>query len=73
MAIEMRTSKPTRKQLFFAALNIAGLTQEAWAEQTGVTSYHLYLVLKGDRHSPPLMEKVDAFIEKQITTAASAA
>ena len=72
MALQKRSGKPTRKQLFLAALNIADLTQEQWAEDAGVTYFHLYLVLKGERESAPLVEKIDAFIAEQLAAATAA-
>lgn len=67
-----QSSKPTRKQLFLGALDFAGKTQEQWAEEAGVTYYHLYLVLKGERDSAPLWEKIDAFIAEQLAAASAA-
>jgi hypothetical protein len=43
-----------------------------FCREHGVTPGHLYKVLSGERQSPPLVEKVDAFIAKHVPTAASA-
>lgn len=67
-----QTSKPSRKQLFLGALDFAGMTQEQWADQAGISYQHLYLVLKGERKSPPLCEKIDAFVAEQLAAASAA-
>lgn len=71
----VRHQTPGRKERFEAALKLAGLTAEEWAavpeEQGGggeITRQHLYLVLKGERQSPPLLARIDAFIDKMAPT-----
>jgi hypothetical protein len=44
----------------------------AFAREHDVTPGHLYKVLSGERQSPPLEAKVDAFIEKHVPAPASA-
>lgn len=49
-----------------AALAIARMTQTDWAESHDVTQGHLSQVLSGRRESLTLVEKIDAFIAKQL-------
>ena len=70
----LRNRTPDRKARFEAALKLAGLKAEDWAgmpEEDGgggeVTRQHLYLVLKGERVSPPLIARIDAFIERMAS------
>ena len=66
-AERMPYSGKVRKALFKAALELADLTAEQWCDQHGdVTTPHLYRVLSGERESPPLESKIDAFIEMQF-------
>lgn len=67
----MQRTKDTRKARFRAALALAGLTAEQWAEREGITASHLSRVLAGERDSSRLLEKVDAFTEKHLKTAAA--
>lgn len=76
----LRHQTPDRKARFEAALKLAGLTAEQWAaapEILGgggeITRQHLYLVLKGERQSPPLIARIDAFIEQMAAVMAAAA
>jgi predicted transcriptional regulator len=69
MAIKKQPGKPSRKQRFLAALDIAGLTQESWAAREGITYQHLYMVLKGERESQSLMDRIDAFVIEQLRAA----
>lgn len=62
----MPNQKTSRKALFRAAVAVAGLTQEQWAESEGVTGGHLSNVLAGKRESRELLDKVDAFIAKHM-------
>lgn len=55
-----------RKRLFKAALAVAEMTAEQFAEAEGVTSGHLSNVLNGKRESGSLTEKVDVFIAKHM-------
>lgn len=70
------TSKPTertaeeRRAEFKAAIALARTTVEQWCVDQGVTTGHLYQVLREQRESPPLVAKVDAFIAAQFATAA---
>lgn len=62
----MPKAKSTRKQLFRAALSIAGMTMRQWAEKHGVTDSHVAHVLAGDRESISLTAKMDEFIDKHL-------
>ena len=66
---EMQRSDDTRKR-FRAALALAGLTQEQWAEQEGVTPSHLSRVLAGERDSQRLMDRLSAFTRKYVKSVA---
>lgn len=68
----MPRAKTSRKQLFRAALAIAGLTQEQWASGEGVTSGHLSQVLSEKRESLTLSGKIDAFVREHLKERASA-
>lgn len=65
----MATKETTRKARFRAALALAGLTQEQWATEIGVTAGHLTHVLAGRRDSKTLIEKVEAFTKKHVKAA----
>ena len=54
----------TRKARFRAALIRAGMTQGEWAEKNEMVREHLNRVLNGHVLSPPVTEKIDAFIEE---------
>lgn len=58
----MRQIRPDRKRKFKAALALAGLTAQQWAEKEGVTRQHLNSTLNDESESKPLTEKIDAFI-----------
>lgn len=62
----MPKQKPSRKQLFRAALALAGIDAEQFAAQAGVTGGHVSQVLDGKRESKTLTDKVDAFVEKHL-------
>lgn len=64
----MRTTD-TRRKRFKAALALAGLTLAKWADKEGVTRQHVNEVLKGERVSAPLNEKIDRFIESYLVAA----
>jgi DNA-binding XRE family transcriptional regulator len=70
MGRKVTREKEMRKRRFAAALALAGLTREEWAAQIGISSKHLYYVLRGERDSATLDAKVDAFIEEHLTVAA---
>jgi hypothetical protein len=59
---------PTRKQRFNAALDLAGLTQEAWRTQYySVSAQHLNEVLNGERTaSAGLDAAIDEVIAKYL-------
>lgn len=58
---------PTRKERFNAAIRLASLSQEEWADLHDVSSEHVRLVLKGDRvGSAVLNAAIDATIEKYL-------
>lgn len=62
----MPTQPTDRKRLFRAALAVAEMTAEQFAEGEGVTSGHLSNVLNGKRESGSLTDKVDAFVAKHM-------
>lgn len=70
------SSKPTardgetRRAEFKAAIALARTTVENWCADNGITTGHLYQVLREERESPPLIAKVDAFIDKHVASAA---
>jgi hypothetical protein len=78
----MSTAHPSRKlppratgraKAFKVAIVNAETTVLAFAEAADVTPGHLYKVLSGERQSPPLLEKIDAFIAQHTPAASSAA
>ena len=52
---------------------LAGMNQGEWAEDEGITAGHLSLVLKGERESQRLTDKIDAFIAKHLPQSAKIA
>jgi hypothetical protein len=62
----MSKAKTSRKQLFRAALAIAGLTAEQWGAREGVTSGHLSMILSGVRYNEGIVERIDAFTKQQL-------
>jgi hypothetical protein len=64
--LNMAKPKQTRKQLFRAALALAGMSAKKWCELNEVTDGHLWQVLRGERVSVSLTEKVDQFIDKHL-------
>jgi hypothetical protein len=62
----MPRTRATRKRLFRAALGGAGLTARQWAEAQGLSDGHLSNLLAGTKENPSVIEKVDAFIDKQL-------
>lgn len=58
-----------RRRRFFAALALAGMTQEDFADKHGVTGTQVYFVLRGERESRTLDEKIDAFISDHLPVA----
>ena len=63
----MPKAKTSRKQLFRAALAIASLTAEQWADKEGVTAGHVSQVLSGKRESLTLNDKIDAFVREHLS------
>lgn len=59
----MRKLKVNRKARFKAALALAGMRVGDFALAAGVTRQHLGAVLRSERDSGTLVEKVDAFIK----------
>lgn len=55
-----------RRAEFKAAIAIARTTIGAWCYAHNVTTGHLYQVIRGDRESPPLVAKIEAFIAEQL-------
>lgn len=62
----------SRKARFRAALALAGMTQAEWCEREQYSVNHLYLYFRGDRPSPPLDAKIDAFIAEHLPAHAAA-
>jgi hypothetical protein len=62
----MPKAKTSRKQLFRAALAIAGLSAGEWAEQQGITPQWLSMVLNSKADSITLNKKIDAFVKEWI-------
>lgn len=62
----MAKAKTSRKQLFRAALAIAGLTAAEWAEHEGITAQWLSMVLSGKNVSLTLSEKIEAFTREHV-------
>ena len=58
----MRQIRPDRKRKFKAALALAGLTAQQWAEKERITRQHLNATLNNESESKPLTEKIDGFI-----------
>lgn len=56
----------SRKARFRAAVALARITAKDWCAEQDITEGHLYQVLRGDRPSPPLIAKIDAFIARQL-------
>lgn len=67
----MAKAKTSRKQLFRAALAIAGLTAGQWAQREGITGNYLSQVLGGKLKSKRLDTKIDAFTEKHLSSASA--
>lgn len=70
MNMTVQTRSRLRKKQFRAALALAEMTQEEWADKQEVDSSHLSRVLSGERESATLCEKVDAFITKYFPESA---
>jgi gp16 family phage-associated protein len=64
-----RVQMRERTRRFHAALKLAGLSIAKWAKQHDLSRGHVYSVLNG-RESPPLIAKIDAFIEQHLGQAA---
>ena len=64
--------KANRKQLFRAALALAGLTARDWAEREGISESYLSFVLNGKRESDALNEKINAFTNGMMGKRATA-
>jgi gp16 family phage-associated protein len=58
--------KTSRKQLFKAALAIAGVTAAQWASNNDLSPEHVSFVLNGKRESARLIAKIDAFIVEHV-------
>ena len=71
--LTMPNTALTRKARFRAALALAGLTAEQWAEQNDVTPSHLSHVLTGKRESRSLTDKIDAFTKEHLPRGAAVA
>jgi hypothetical protein len=66
----MPTSVETRKARFRAALALAGMTQESWAESENYTPGYLSNVLSGRFESMTLWDKIDDFTKKHLKSVA---
>lgn len=66
MSRTIRKPLMSRQSRFRAALALARMTIGEWVEANGVTRSHVYQVLRGDRKSASLVEKIDAFIDKHL-------
>jgi hypothetical protein len=62
----MAKQKTSRKQLFRAALAIAGLTAAEWADREKITAQWLSMVLNEKHSSLTLTEKIDAFTRAHL-------
>ena len=62
----MPKAKTSRKQLFRAALAIAGMTAEQWGQKEDVTSGHLSMILSQKRRNEVIEGKIDDFIGKHL-------
>ena len=60
-----------RKARFKAALALAGLSQKEYAENWGVTSNYVAMVIRGDRESADWLEQIDSYIAEQEKKAAA--
>jgi hypothetical protein len=63
---ERRKAKETRNREFRAALALAGLTGQQFADRHQVSFGHLWQVVRGDRDSLTLETEIDAFIAKHL-------
>ena len=62
----MPARRPSRKDQLRTALKEAELSHEEFAEQLGVSYQHLYLVVRGKRQSPRVLEAVELLIAKHL-------
>lgn len=62
----------SRRKAFKKALALAEKTAEQWCSDNGYSEGHLYQVFRGDRESPPMLAKIDAFIAKHLPQQAPA-
>lgn len=62
----VQTEEEMRKAHFEASLALARTTARDWAKEHGVTAGHLSKVLKGERESASLTEKIDGFIAEHL-------
>jgi hypothetical protein len=62
----MPAKRPRKARELRAALILAGLTMERFAESLDVTAHHLRLVVNGKRKSPRVEAAVDALIAKYL-------
>lgn len=69
--MRVRPAGMSRKARFRAALALARMTETSWADANDISRQHLYLVLKGERPSVKLVEKIEAFIAKYLPSEAA--
>jgi transcriptional regulator with XRE-family HTH domain len=65
-AAERRKAKEKRNREFRAALALAGMSGQQFADKHGVSFGHLWQVARGDRDSDVLEPEIEAFIQKEI-------
>lgn len=62
----MPNETETRNREFRAALALAGMTGQQYAERVGVSWGHLWGVVRGERESKVLETEIDKFIDKHL-------
>lgn len=62
----MPKSLARRKQLFRAALALADLTAERWAQEHGITASYLSHILSGNRESEDIDAEIEAFTKQYL-------
>lgn len=56
-----------RRKAFKAALALEGTTAKEWCEAHGISRGHLYAVLRGERESGRLADRVEALINESYS------
>ena len=65
----MTDERETRKRQFRAALGLAGLTAQQWAEKEGVNPGYLSRVLSGKIKQSWVVDRIDEFARKRLAAA----